>query len=464
MKSLASLGVLSAGLWLAAAAPASAQANAAPAAPGFWAWAPTPPMGWNSYDAWGDSVTEDQVLANAQYLQQHLLAHGWKYLVIDFRWYDPNPTGNDRLLNRTRTGAKLAADAFGRLLPAPDRFPSAATGNGFKPLADEIHGMGLRFGLHVMRGIPRQAVLANTPIADSSFTAAQAGNPEDRCPWCPDMFGVQANAAGQAWYDAEFKLLAAWGVDFVKVDDLSVPYHQAEIEMIRRAIDRSGRAIVFSTSPGPTEISHADNLEMNANQWRISGDFWDKWSKLNHQFELFENWAEANVTGPGHFPDGDMIPFGRLAIRSAMDGKDHRTHFTPDEQTTLMSLWALASSPLMLGMNLPDDDAATDALLTNDEVLRVDQDALCLPARRVAAQNGGEVWVKRLSDGAKAIGLFNRGDAVATVVLNWPDAQLAGKQNLRDLWRHQDLGAFTQSFSIAVPPHGAVLVRCVPAP
>ena len=124
--------------------------------------ATTPPMGWNSYDTFGDSVVESKVFSNADWMQAHSLPFGWNTIVIDFRWYDPKPTGDDRLLNRTRTGAALAADKFGRLLPAPNRFPSAPNGLGFKPLADRLHAMGLKFGIHVMRGIPRQAVLAGT--------------------------------------------------------------------------------------------------------------------------------------------------------------------------------------------------------------------------------------------------------------------------------------------------------------
>jgi hypothetical protein len=421
-------------------------------------------MGWNSYDAFGDAVTETQVLANAQAMHDRLLPHGWNTIVIDFRWYDPQPTGNDRLLNRTRTGAFLAADASGRLLPAPDRFPDAVNGAGFKPLADKIHALGLKFGLHLMRGIPRQAVLANTTIAGSNFTATDAADPTDKCPWCPDMFGVRNNPAGQAWYDSEFALFASWGLDFVKVDDLSVPFHADEIAMIRRAIDKSGRPIVFSTSPGPTDVQHADQIKLLANQWRISGDFWDQWRKLNHQFDLFAQWSAANATGPGHYADGDMIPFGHIAITSAMGGKDHFTHFTHDEQLTLLSLWCLESSPLILGMNLPDDDEPTNTLLTNDEVLRIDQDPLCSPAHRVSKTPGLEVWVKNLHDGAQAIGLFNRTPAPANVTLTFSDAQLSGNQTLRDLWNHRDLGTFTGNFTTAVAPHGVVLLRCTPQP
>ena len=425
--------------------------------PAYWAFAPTPPLGWNSYDAFGDSVTEDETMSNAQYMKDHLLAHGWNYVVVDFRWYDSVTTYHDQDLTRDRAGATLAADEFGRMIPALNRFPSAANGQGFKPLADKLHAMGLKFGFHMMRGISRQAVKARTPIQGSNFSAADAGDPESTCSWCPDMYGVRNNDAGQAWYDSIYRLYASWGLDFVKVDDLSSPYHKEEIEMIRKAIDKSGRAIVFSTSAGPTDRNQAEHIKTHANQWRISGDFWDEWKKLNHQFELLNKWQ--GVGGPGHFPDADMIPFGHLSIRCWTNSKEHQTRFTHDEQRTLLSLWSLASSPLMLGGNLPDLDDWTLLLLTNDEVLAIDQDALGLAAKRVSLKDGQEVWVKDLKNGSKAMGLFNRSDADAQITAKWSDAGLSGKQKVREVWEHKDLDVAVNQITLPVPKHGVVLLK-----
>ena len=431
---------------------------AADDATNFLQWAPTPPLGWNSYDVFGDSVTEAEVLTNANYMKEHLRAHGWQYVVIDFRWYDAVTTYDDRNLNRERTGAVLAADEHGRMLPATNRFPSAANGRGFKPLADQIHAMGLKFGFHMMRGIPRQAVNAGTPIEGSPFTAAEAGDTNNRCSWCPDMFGVRNNEAGQACYDAMFRLYAAWGLDFIKVDDLSNPYHRAEIAMIRRAIDNGGRAIVFSTSAGPTSVAQAGDIKAHANMWRISGDFWDEWNKLNHQFDLLAQWQ--GVGGPGHWPDADMIPFGHIGIRCWTNSKERWTRFTKDEQVTLMSLWSLAPSPMMLGMNLPDNDDWTLSLLTNDEALAINQDALGRPAGRVAQVGTTEVWVKDLADGSKAVGLFNRGAQAADLSMDWTAAKLTGRQTVRDVWQHKDLGTLDAQYTqAAVPAHGSVLLR-----
>ena len=424
--------------------------------PAYWQWAPTPPMGWNSYDAWGTSITEQELLANATTMREKLLPHGWNYLVIDARWYDTVSSFDDRDFNKERVGAKLAADQYGRVLPAENRFPSAADGQGFKPLADKIHAMGLKFGFHMMRGIPRQAVNAKTPIEGSAFTAADAGDPNNTCGWCPDMNGVRDTAAGQAWYDSCARLWAAWGVDFIKVDDLSLPYSAHEIAMIRKALDKCGRPIVFSTSPGPTDVSHAAEISHLANMWRVSGDFWDRWKDLDRAFDLLATWQ--GVGGPGHWPDADMIPFGHIGIKCTIAGKERQTLFTKDEQLTLLSLWALAPSPLMLGNNLPDMDAWTLSLLTNDEVIAVNQDALGSSARRVAQSNGTEIWVKDLNGGNKALGLFNRSSEPKQIDLDWKNAGLTGKRTLRDLWTHKDVGSFEEKYSAQIPAHGVLLL------
>ena len=417
----------------------------------------TPPMGWNSYDAWGSSITEAETLANAVAMSKFLRAHGWQYVVIDARWYDSVSSFDDRDFNKERNGAKLFADEFGRMLPATNRFPSAIGGQGFKPLADKIHALGLKFGFHMMRGIPRQAVFAKTPIEGSAYTAAEAANPDSICGWCPDMFGVRNSKAGQAWYDSMFRLYAAWGLDFIKVDDLSVPYSAGEIEMIHKAIDKCGRPIVFSTSPGATDATHAAHVAANANMWRISGDFWDRWPDLNRAFDLMATWQGKG--GPGHWPDADMIPFGHLGIKCTIAGKERQTRFTPEEQRTLMSLWALAPSPLMLGANLADLDQATLALLTNDEVIAVNQDPLGQPAQRVTvAGNAPEIWTKRLASGALVVGIFNRTEQASGGELRWRDLGFSTPPSVRDLWTHTVLSV-QPNFTIELPPHSCVLLQ-----
>jgi len=345
------------------AAPGGSGPAPQPEAPRFWSWAPSPPMGWNSWDCFATTVTEAQTKAEADSMAARLREHGWRYVVVDIQWYEPGAAGFDYPV-----GAPLEMDGFGRLLPAPNRFPSAAGGSGFKPLADYVHGLGLKFGIHLMRGIPRQAVDRNLPVRGTPYHARDIADRADTCPWNPDMYGVDMTRPGaQAYYDSVFELIASWGVDYVKVDDLSRPYrpHQPEIDAIRRAIDRTGRPIVLSLSPGETPIEAADHVMAHANLWRISDDFWDAWPALRAQFARLERWNPFRR--PGAWPDADMLPLGTLALG------ERKTNFTPEEQTTLMTLWSIARSPLMLGADLTKLDDATLALVTNDEVLAVNQ-------------------------------------------------------------------------------------------
>jgi hypothetical protein len=416
--------------------------------------AQTPPLGWNSYDGYGDSVTEDEMLANAKAIAEHLKPHGWQYVVVDYRWYDPGAHDNNP---NGRKDAQLTMDANGRLQPSPNRFPSAANGAGFKPLADRIHAMGLRFGIHIMRGIPRLAVKQNLPIAGSDFHAADAVNPSSTCVWCPDMFGVKGEtAAGQAYYDSIFKLYAQWGLDFVKVDDLSEPYSTNEVAAIRGAIDKSGRTIVFSTSPGPAPLQRAEHLKLHANMWRCTGDFWDNWGQLGGAMDVCANWNGHG--GHGHWPDMDMLPLGRLSVGDRSVGKDRPTKFTHAEQVTLLTLWSIFPSPLMLGGDFTAADPWEIALLTNDEVIAVNQDSMAQPAMRVFNRDGKECWQRNLGEGRIAVALFNRTEDDDTLSASWADLDLSGKFKARDLWRHKELGELDGKIELPVPSHGAVMV------
>jgi alpha-galactosidase len=424
----------------------------------FHAVAPTPPMGWNSWDCFGTAVTEAQTKANADYMAAKLLSHGYQYVVVDIQWYEPHAVGHDY-----RAGAVLEMDANGRLLPATNKFPSAADGRGFAPLAEYCHAKGLKFGIHMMRGIARQAVERNLPVFGTDLHARDIADTHSTCPWNKDMYGVEvAKPGGQAYYDGLFKLVASWGVDFVKVDDLSRPYpeHRPEIEAIRRAIDGCGRPIVLSMSPGETPPAEAQHAAEHANLWRISDDFWDSWPALKSQFARCATWAP--VAGPGHWPDADMLPVGR--VRAAKNGW---THFTHDEQVTLLTLWCMARSPLMIGGDLPANDAFTLDLLTNDEVLAVDQTSQ--GGRQLSRVGDTVVWVAR--GGTKATGsntyvaLFNLSEKPADVAVPLADLgdALAGhRAAVRDLWQHRDLGTAEDNVKATVAPHGAVLLRLTP--
>jgi hypothetical protein len=422
----------------------------------------TPPMGWNSYDAFGDAVVESEVMSNAQWMKEHLQPFGWDTIVVDFRWYDSKADGV-----RVQNPEGVVLDEFGRCIPPTNRFPSAAGGMGFRPLADKLHAMGLKFGIHIMRGIPRRAVEQDLPIHGTSFRASQAVRPTNdvarECRWNHDMYGVDASTeAGKAWYADVAKQYADWGIDYIKCDDIcnlergTNRYPRLEVEALANGLRASGRSIVLSLSPGPALLQENDHLKEYANLWRISPDFWDNWRSLTRNFALFASWQSNRVAG--HWPDGDMIPFGHICVRNCDVHPDRWTRFTRDEQLTLMSLWALAQSPLMLGMNLPDNDDWTTALLTNPEVLAVNQDGSGDFARRVSVPGQvAEVWAKKVSDGSQAVGFFNRTDNPLTLDFTWQNFGIA-KPNVRDMWLRKDLGR-QKNFTAELPPHGSALVR-----
>lgn len=418
--------------------------------------APTPPMGWNSWDCYGTTVTEAEVKANADYMAKKLKQHGWQYIVVDIQWSEPNAQAHGY-----RPGAELNMDQFGRLMPAVNRFPSSADGRGFKPLADYVHSLGLRFGIHIMRGIPRQAVKANLPVAGSKVRAAEVADVNSICPWNSDMFGIDMRKPGaQDYYDSILKLYAEWGVDYIKADDIARPAHRGEISAIHKAIEKTGRPIVLSLSPGPAMVKDLQFLQENANAWRISDDFWDDWKALRLNFILMSIWS--GVGSPGGWPDADMLPLGRIGIR-AERGEPRTTHFTKVEQRTLMSLWAIAQSPLMFGGDLPSNDEFTESLITNDEVLAVSQKG----AQGSAFAEGGDsvIWTAdAIGSDAKYVGVFNVGDREGIDIrVNWGALKLPAKCVVRDLWEHKDIGTIEAGHTFHVAPHGSGLYRVSPA-
>ncbi|RZT28656.1 alpha galactosidase A [Kribbella sp. VKM Ac-2569] len=333
--------------------------------------AATPPMGWNSWDCFGTTVTEAEVLANAQVMHDQLLPFGWDTVVVDIAWYDPTARSHGYNEN-----APVVLDDYGRQLPAPLRFPSAASGAGFGPLAAKVHELGLKFGLHIMRGIPRRAVELDLPVYGTQWTAREVADPDHVCAWNPDNLGLNHDHPGaQAYYDAQVAQFAEWGVDFVKADDMLAPYHDREIAAYAQAIARSGRDIVLSLSPG-TRLSthHVEHLRANAQLWRISDDLWDRWEDVHAQFARLARWAPFQQTGG--WADADMLPLGHIGIR-AERGDDRDSRLTVDEQKTLLTLWVMARSPLMMGGDLPTTAPETLALLANPalaEVLRSSYD------------------------------------------------------------------------------------------
>ena len=335
-------------------------------------------------------------------------------------------------------------------------FLRPANGAGFKPLADYVHGKGLKFGIHIMRGIPRQAVERNLPIKGTPYHAADVADKGNACRWNPDMWGVDTTKPGaQAYYDSIAELYASWGVDFIKADDMgSHLYQPAEMKALSLAIRKTARPMVLSISPGPAPVSEAEFFAKYAEMWRISDDFWDDWKLLRRQFDYTRDWAPF-VGKNETWPDADMLPLGKLRV-TAKEGGGDPTKFTPDEQRTVMTLWSIFRSPLIFGGDLPSNDAATTALITNEEVLQVDQNS---HGGHQALDRGNiRAWVAEGAKPGKAyVAVFNLGDADENIDLRWLelgiDAQTA---QVRDLWQHRDLGA-NDGVHVRVRPHASVL-------
>lgn len=387
-----------------------------------------PPMGWNSWDCYGASVTEDIVRQNADYMAEHLKTYGWEYVVVDIQWYQPEADDYDY-----KAFPNNIIDEWGRHIPAVNRFPSAANGAGFKPLADYVHGLGLKFGIHIMRGIPRMAAHRHLPVCGSEYTCDQAANPNSICEWNPDMYGArQEHPAARAYYDSIFRLYAEWGVDFVKCDDIAreYPHCKREIEIISEACRNCGRDIVLSLSPGPAPLSEAEHLKTRSNMWRITDDFWDDWALLKGMFERAEKWCIH--AGPGHWPDADMLPFGAIRMCCAETEKGRWTRFTQDEQRTLMTLWCMMRSPLMMGGELTKCDPFTISLLTNENVLNIQKSSFCAHPLRTTEEES--VWIAPRKDGqGMYIAVFNLSDEVRRIAVTEEETEISVARAV-ELW------------------------------
>lgn len=408
--------------------------------------APTPPMGWNSWNSFATTITEAQALETAKIMAEQLLPFGYDVFTVDIQWYEPEASSYNY-----NTKPVPTMDGHGRVTPALNRFPSAANGVGFAELARQVHGLGLKFGIHIMRGIPRLAVERNLPVLGTSVGAADIADTSSICSWNPDMYGVDMTKPGaQAYYDSIFALYASWGVDFVKMDDMSRPYdaHAAEIEAAHRAISKAGRPMVLSLSPGETPVVRAEHVREYAQMWRISDDFWDEWAMLEAQFVRLENWNPWRR--PGAWPDADMLPLGRLALG------DRDTRFTPAEQRTVMTLWAIARSPLIMGGDLRHLDAPTLALLTNRDVLAVNQSSTDNQPHFV--MDGTRVWTARAENGDAYLALFNTGKTEREVGFKFAALGI-NSAGVTDLWTGRALGRHRGSFAASLPSHGAGLFR-----
>ena len=381
----------------------------------------TPAMGWNSWNCFASAVTADKVKAAADAMvSSGLINHGWTYINIDDFW-EVNPRSKDPTLHGPQR------DATGHIIPNP-RFPD------MKALADYVHSKGLRIGLYSSPG-----------------------------PWT-------CGGCVASWQheDQDAQSYAQWGFDYLKYDWCSygalsnsltgstLPGLQEPYRVMRASLDKVNRDILFSYCQYGMGAVWEWGAALGGNSWRTTGDINDSWNSMTRNG--FSQAGHEKYAGPGHFNDPDMLVVGQVGWGPSL----HATHLTPNEQYTHMTLWCLLTSPLLIGCDMTQLDPFTLSLLSNDEVLEVDQDPLGHQAARISKNGDLEVWAKDMSDGSKAVGLFNRGYAATQVSVNWSDLGLTGKQRVRDLWRQQNVGEFSGDYAAEVPRHGAVLVRVWP--
>ncbi len=426
----------------------------------------TPPMGWNSWDCFGFQVVESQVKASADFMAENLKSHGWEYIVVDMGWYfDPKINSNDgQLKNPPQT-----IDEWGRLLPDTIKFPSSKGNNGMKLLADYIHSKGLKFGIHIMRGIPWKAVLNNTPIKNSTLKAADISDPKINCAWSTAMIGISNTKPGmQEYYNSLFELYASWEIDYIKVDDIAREFREKDMLAIENAIANCGRPIFLSLSPGAAPLAHADFFQQHANAYRVSNDFWDKWNFILDQFKYCESWSKY-IT-PGHWPDADMLPFGKLRISGAdnwvaglLGDKPANTvnqlsRFTDTEKQTVFTLWNIFRSPLMYGGYFPESDPYSIELLKNEEIIGVGKNSS--NNKQLFKTTTNVAWVADVpNEKAKYVALFNTGAATADVAVTTTQLGISGSFRVRDLWSHTNLGSFETIFSASLLSHGSGMYK-----
>lgn len=408
----------------------------------------TAPMGWNSWDCYGAAVTEDIVRKNADFMAKHLKKYGWEYITVDIQWYEPNVKTHEYT-----PFAKLCIDEYSRVIPAENRFPSSAGGKGFAPLAEYVHSLGLKFGIHIMRGIPRQAVYERTKIKGTDKTAADVAKTDSICAWNTDMYGVDpAKPGAKEYYDSIFELYASWGVDFVKCDDIAreLPKEESELIMLSNSLKGCGRDMVLSLSPGPALLEKAELYKQVSDMWRITDDFWDNWQLLYNMFERCEKWAPHN--GAGHWADADMLPI--VYIKQDYS-PDITTRFTKDEQVTMLTLWSIFRSPLIIGGEMTKFDDFTMSLLTNEGILKMHRNARHSHQVWRRKMNGSEIvlWTAADAEGGQYAALFNIGENAADISVPLTELEIYEAKDITELWSNEAFHADNISADLA--PHSA---------
>ena len=414
----------------------------------------SPPMGWNSWNGYMGSPDEAELKATMRYMAAHLLPFGYEYCVTDAGWYNwkagpDTPTAEYPIPH-------YSCDRHGRPLPHPEKYPS---GHGsFLPISRYAHSLGLKFGLHMMRGMNRRLLGHGFTVCGTDVPLEELIDLNSPCAWAPDSFGIKADhPAAQRWYDALFANFAAWEIDFVKYDDIASPIHKPEIEMIHSAIDRCGRDILLSLSPGDTtQLEDADFYSRHADMWRISKDFWDDWaSNLRESFDLLAAW-NRHIEAPG-WPDADMIPIGWLCENPSVRGMLPRlTRFTVHEQQSLFTLFSIARSPLILTCNLLRNTPELLTVQTQPDCIALNQRGKGNRPLLSGPEQQRHLWYGH-ADGRDYLACFNLERTEAEYEFPVPEA-LRGRY-AADVWTGEPTGALTETLRLPMTAHGCWLLR-----
>ncbi len=422
--------------------------------------AETPPMGWNSFDSYGVYLYEEAALKNVEAFAEKLKPHGYEYFVIDAGWFGEFELKGNTIYPKEKHAKKLNFNEYGLLQPSETYFP-----NGLKPIIDRCHELGIKFGIHLMRGIPRSVVDQDLPIKGTDFKASEIADKNSICVWNDQNYGVDMSKPGaQEFYNSLINQIADWGVDFVKYDDI-VPFPK-EVEAVVKAIEQTGRPMVLSLSPGGKVDENAIETFKKANMLRVTHDIWDEQASIDICFDAWRKWQGKEA--PGFWIDMDMIPFGQLQLMSPkpdiLTGKESKaelialkeagklsnvellagkgwkreSELTKDQKYTFIALRALSASPLMMGGDLPTLDDFSLELITHPEVIACNQNGVM--GKLIYEKDGIEVWkTPRKNASGGWIGVFNRNDSPEQISLTSETLVLTKNEALKDIWNQKKL-------------------------
>ncbi|MEQ8418715.1 MAG: glycoside hydrolase family 27 protein [Arenibacter algicola] len=432
-----------------------------------------PPMGWNSFDSYGVYLHEEAAMDNLEAFAQKLKPYGYEYFVMDAGWFGEFELREGTLFPAEKHAKIVNINEFGLLQPSETYFP-----NGLQPIIDRCHELGIKFGIHLMRGIPRLAAQRNTIIKGTNIHAQEIIDTVNVCKWNPQNYGIDMSKPGaQEFYNSLINQLAAWGVDFIKYDDI-VPYPE-EVEAVTKAIAQNGRPIVLSLSPGNSVREDAINFYKKAHMLRVTSDIWDDQKGIDKCFSAWKKW-QGNEQ-PGFWIDMDMIPFGQLQLMNpepkSAEGKDQYeskedkenlvalaghghtrwSNFSKDQMYTFITMRAMAASPLMMGGDLPTLDDFSFTLITNEEIIACNQNGIM--GHLVYDKKNLEIWnTPKKGNENGWIGVFNRSKNAQSILPTPTELGLSSDKEyaLVDIWNQEVLDLKN---SLTIQPNGAVFIK-----